>query len=212
MTTSGASPRAATALAISRLDARELQDAAALLGRAFRENAMNRAVVGGSARARERSNTAGMRAVLPLVLRRGCVIAARLDSRLAGALVALPPGVVTVGRPSWLAMLRLLAAQRPRVAGRWSAVAEALQLHRPLAPHAYLATLGVEPQLQQVGAGRALLAHWLGEVDALAQRAYLETDSTANVAWYERFGFAVRAELEVLGVTVHLMERSPRDA
>ncbi len=204
--------RAAAALAISRLEEHELRAAAALLGRAFRDNAMNRAVVGGSERVRERSNAAGMCAVLPLARTRGVVIAARSKARLVGALVALPPGVTSVGRPSWLAMLRLLAAQRPRVAGRWSAVAEALQLHRPLAPHAYLATLGVEPELQRAGAGRALLAHWLEMVDAQAQRAYLETDSTANVAWYERFGFAVRAELEVLGVTAYLMERSPRDA
>jgi ribosomal protein S18 acetylase RimI-like enzyme len=98
------------------------------------------------------------------------------------------------------------------VIGRWSAVAEALQLHRPLAPHAYLATLGVAPERQRAGVGRALLAGWLAQVDAGKQRAYLETDSADNVTWYERFGFAVRAELTVLGVTVHLMEREPRDA
>lgn len=199
-------------LAISPLREVSLRDGAALLGRAFRDNAMNRAVVGGSLRARERSNEAGMRAVLPLAHARGSVLAAHSDARLAGVLVALPPGVVTVGRPSVLAMLRLLAAQRPRVAARWSAVAEALQLHRPLAPHAYLATLGVEPGSQRVGIGRALLAQWLSAVDAGRQRAYLETDSGPNVTWYESFGFAVRAELIVLGVTVYSMERSPRDA
>jgi ribosomal protein S18 acetylase RimI-like enzyme len=209
---SGTPQRAAPALAISPLGGAELRDAAALLGRAFRDNAMNRAVVGGSLRARERSNAAGMRAVLPLASKRGVVLAARSGVRLAGVLVALPSGVITVGRPSWLTMLQLLVAQRPRVAARWSAVAEALQLHRPLAPHAYLATLGIEPELQRAGAGRALLAHWLGVVDAARQRAYLETDSTSNVSWYERFGFEVRTELTVLGVTVHLMERSPRDA
>jgi ribosomal protein S18 acetylase RimI-like enzyme len=202
----------AGAIAISSLRAEELGAGAALLGRAFRDAAMNRAVVGGSQRARERSNAAGMRAVLPLARARGSVLAARLGPRLAGVLVALPPGVPTVGRPSWPAMLRLLLAQRPRVAGRWSAVSEALQMHRPLAPHAYLATLGVEPELQRGGVGRALLAHWLAAVDARRERAYLETDSTTNVLWYERSGFGLRAELTVLGVTVYLMERAPRDA
>jgi ribosomal protein S18 acetylase RimI-like enzyme len=202
----------APSIALAPLRADELGAGAALLGRAFRDAAMNRVVVGGSQRARERSNTAGMRAVLPLARARGGVNGARLEGRLAGVLVALPPGVVSVGRPSALAMLRLLIAQRPAVARRWSAVAEALQIHRPAAPHAYLATLGVEPELQRAGVGRALLAHWLTAVDAAGQRAYLETDSAANAAWYERFGFAVRAELTVLGVTVHLLERSPRDA
>lgn len=199
-------------LEIAPLRADELRGGAGLLGRAFRENAMNRAVVPGSAARRERSNAAGMRAVLPLARARGNVLAARQDGRLAGVLIALPPGVAALGRPSVTALLRLLLVQGPGVVARWSAVAEALQLHRPSAPHAYLATLGVEPGLQRTGVGRALLADWLAAVDAGGQRAYLETDSTQNVAWYERFGFAVRAELTVLGVAVYLLEREPRDA
>ena len=204
--------RALAAFAISALRASELREAAALLGRAFRDNAMNRVVAPGSARRRESSNVAGMRAVLPLAHARAAVVAARSEGRLAGVRIALPPGAVTLGRPGWLALASMLLAQGPGVAARWSAVAEALQLHRPLAPHAYLATLGVEPALQRAGVGRALVGDWLASVDAQRQRAYLETDSTMNVTWYERFGFAVRAELTVLGVTVYLMERGERDA
>jgi ribosomal protein S18 acetylase RimI-like enzyme len=200
------------AFEVSPLREDELRSAAALLGRAFCENAMNRVVVPGSAQRRERSNAAGMRAVLPLARTRGTVLAARSAERLAGVLIALPPGVTQLGRPSLGTLLRLALSQGLGVASRWSAVAEALQLHRPLAPHAYLATLGVEPALQRGGVGRTLLQEWLGSVDAARQRAYLETDSTENVLWYERFGFALRAELTVLGVTVHLMERPARDA
>jgi ribosomal protein S18 acetylase RimI-like enzyme len=196
----------------SPLRADEELAAARLLARAFCENSMNRVVAPGSARRRERSNAAGMRAVLPLARARGEVLAAREGGALAGVLVALPPGVTTVGRPRALDALRLFLVQGPAVAGRWAAVAQALQLHRPLAPHAYLATLGVAPERQRSGVGRALLTHWLARVDAEKRRAYLETDSVQNVTWYERFGFAVRAELEVLGVTVHLMEREPRNA
>jgi ribosomal protein S18 acetylase RimI-like enzyme len=197
---------------LAPLRADEVRAGAGLLGRAFCENAMNRVVAPGSPARRERSNAAGMRAVLPLARERGLALAARQGGRLAGVLIALPPGVAMLGRPSWAALLRLLLVQGPGVVGRWSAVAEALQLHRPAAPHAYLATLGVEPALQRAGIGRALLAFWLAAVDAGKQRAYLETDSIRNVGWYERFGFAVRAELTVLGVVVHLMERDPRDA
>jgi ribosomal protein S18 acetylase RimI-like enzyme len=200
------------ALEISPLRADETRGAAELLARAFCDNAMNRVVSPGSLRRRARSNAAGMRAVLPLARERGEVLAARQAGALAGALVALPPGVITLGRPLLIDALRVFFVQGPGVAGRWSAVAEALQLHRPLAPHAYLATLGVAPERQRAGVGRALLGDWLARVDAQRQCAYLETDSSQNVTWYERFGFAVRAELEVLGVTVHLMERSPRNA
>jgi len=209
---SGSPPRDAAAIAISPLRRDELNRAASLLGRAFRDNAMNRVVAPGGELRRERSNVAGMRAVLPLAHARGVISAARSGDSLAGVRIALTPGVQTFGRPSWLALIRMLLVQGPGVAARWSAVAEALQLHRPLAPHAYLATLGVEPELQRSGVGRALVADWLRAVDALRQRAYLETDSTNNASWYERFGFAVRTELSVLGVTVYLMERGPRDA
>ena len=200
-----------SALEIAPLRAQEQRAGAELLGRAFADNAMNRAVVPGGARRRERSNAAGMRVVLPLVSARGSVLAAHGAGRLAGVLVALPPGLATVGRPPWLGMLRVLFVQGPTVVSRWAAVAEALALHRPALPHAYLATLGVEPSLQRGGVGRALVAHWLAAVDAGKQRAYLETDSAASAAWYERFGFAVHAELTVLGVTVYLMERGERD-
>jgi ribosomal protein S18 acetylase RimI-like enzyme len=199
------------ATAIAPLLVHEICPAAAVIGRAFRDNPMNRAVVGGSPLRRERSNTAGMRAVLPRARERGTVLAAQRGGRLAGVLVALPPGTTSVGAPSWLGMLRLLAVQGPAVVARWSTVSDALQRQRPLAPHAYLATLGVEPALQHSGIGRALLGHWLAAIDALGQRAYLETDKAENVKWYEGFGFALRAGLTVLGVRVYLMERRNRD-
>ncbi|MBM4386072.1 MAG: hypothetical protein FJ091_22255, partial [Deltaproteobacteria bacterium] len=49
---------------LSPLRADQVREAARLLARAFCENAMNRVVAPGSARSRERSNAAGMRAVL----------------------------------------------------------------------------------------------------------------------------------------------------
>jgi ribosomal protein S18 acetylase RimI-like enzyme len=198
---------AVEALSVSPLRGDEVVGAAALLGRAFRENPLNRAVVGGSPERRERANRAGMRAHLPVARTAGSVLAARLGGELAGVLAALPPGALAFGRPSWPALVRLLLVQGPRVAGRWAAISDALQLHRPRAPHAHLATLGVEPVRQRQGVGRALLGHWLAEIDSARARAYLETDSADNARWYESFGFATRAELTLLGVRVYLMER-----
>lgn len=198
---------AAAAPTISLLRDDEVVAAAALLGRAFRENPLNRAVVGGSPERRERANRAGMRAHLPVARAEGSVLAARFGGELAGVLAALPPGVLSFGRPSWPALLRLLLVQGPRVMGRWAAISDALQLHRPLAPHVHLATLGVEPVRQRQGVGRALLGHWLAAIDEASARAYLETDSAGNARWYGSFGFALRAELTLLGVRVYLMER-----
>jgi ribosomal protein S18 acetylase RimI-like enzyme len=45
-------------------------------------------------------------------------------------------------------------------------------------------------------------------VDAAGGDAYLETDKPANVRFYERFGFEVVGEQEVLGVPNWFMSRA----
>lgn len=60
--------------------------------------------------------------------------------------------------------------------------------------------------------GSALLGRWLDDVDADAGPAWLETSRAENVRLYERFGFAVREELRLLGVPVWLMARPPGGA
>jgi len=56
-------------------------------------------------------------------------------------------------------------------------------------PHWTLELLGVDPDCQRSGAGRALLEHTLAQVDADALPAYVITHNPANIAYYERFGF-----------------------
>jgi ribosomal protein S18 acetylase RimI-like enzyme len=200
-----------TAPEIAPLAARDLGAARELLARAFQDNPLNRAVVGGSAARRLRCNRAGMRTFLAPALAAGRALGARSrrGEGLLGALVALPPGVGPMPRASFVSLLQLLVVQRPRVIQRWSAIADALQLHRPQAPHAYLATLGVAPEAQRRGVGSALLRRWLAEIDERGERAYLETDRAESAAWYGSAGFRTRAEIVLLGVTVHLLERPP---
>ncbi len=45
------------------------------------------------------------------------------------------------------------------------------------------------------------------QMDAAREDAYLETDKPENVRFYERFGFEVVGEQEVLGVTNYFMLR-----
>ncbi len=200
-----------SALEIAPLAARDLGEATELLARAFQDNPLNRAVVGGRAERRLRCNRAGMRTFLPAALAVGTGLGARAPGAgpLLGVLVALPPGARPLPRASFASLLRLWAVQGAGVIQRWSAIADALQLHRPLAPHAYLATLGVAPATQRGGVGSALLRHWLAQIDERRERAYLETDRAESAAWYASAGFVARAEIVLLGVTVHLLERPP---
>ncbi len=196
---------------VAPLSRAELGAAAGVLARAFRDNPLNRAVIGGSERRRVRANRAGVAAYQPLALERARVAAARGEGgALAGVLVATPPWRWPIPGPGLPGLLRLLWGQGFGVARRWGEVARELRRYHPQGPVWYLATLGVEPSLWGRGVGRALLADFVAQVDADDAPAYLETDRLDLEPFYARVGFAVCDRIEVSGVPVLLMQRSAR--
>lgn len=198
-------------LQVEPLPANEVRPAAGLLARAFRDNPLNRAVIGDSPEERLRCNDIGMRVHLPVARQHGRVLLARRSGSLAGVLVGVPPLAWPLPLPPFRQRLRLVFGQGWNVARRWAEVAILLQEHHWIGPHWYLATLGVEPELWRQGVGGRLLREWLRIVDADRSRAFLETDSPENVAFYERVGFRRLREVAVLGVPVYLMERAPAE-
>jgi len=179
-----------------------------LLARAFRDNPLNLAVLAGrDGDARVRANAAGMRATLASALVHGHVLAARSGGRPRAVLIAAPPAGWPLPLPPLHLRLLTLAGQGLAAARRWREVFHALAAEHPTASHAYLCTLGVAPEHQRRGAGRALLEAWLAELDRDGARAYLETDRAENVPFYRRAGFRVVGETPVLGVRVWRMER-----
>ena len=82
-----------------------------------------------------------------------------------------------------------------------------MDLLHPEEPHAYLGSLGVEPQLQGRGVGSALVAEWVAGLDRDGLAGYLETDRADNVSFYGRFGFEVVGETEILGARIWRMGR-----
>jgi len=194
----------------ARLAAAESRAAVALLADAFADNPLNVAVIGGDRSRRGRANAAGMRAVLPVARRAGLVLALREDGAPSAVLIAAPPGAYPFPRPSVAALLRSLAGQGLRVAGRWREVFDALDAVHPADPRWYLALLGVASARQRRGLGGALLDAWLERVDADGLPAWLETDRAQNLGFYGARGFEVRHELQVLGVPVWCLERRAR--
>src|SRR4029453_1719673 len=73
--------------------------------------------------------------------------------------------------------------------------------------HWHLGPIGVHPELQGRGIGKALLAAFLDMADARGTPAYLETDVDRNVALYERFGFKVIDQEAISGVNNRFMWR-----
>jgi ribosomal protein S18 acetylase RimI-like enzyme len=67
--------------------------------------------------------------------------------------------------------------------------------------------MAVDVHLQGRGVGSAMLADFCARMDEQGAVAYLETDKSENVRFYERFAFSVVAESKVLGVPSWFMSR-----
>lgn len=82
------------------------------------------------------------------------------------------------------------------------------------APSAYwlLSPIATAPSHQGKGYAKALLTHQLNEIDKLGQPCMLETQSQANVAIYEKFGFVTvhQSQLEGTDFPHTLMMRQPQ--
>jgi len=102
-------------------------------------------------------------------------------------------------------MVRAMGRNLPRL----RQLGERLEHARPEQPHWYLFHLGTDPDRQRRGVGTALLRSMLERCDADGTPAYLEC-CDANVAYYERFGFAVRDTVAVGdGLSCRTMWREP---
>jgi ribosomal protein S18 acetylase RimI-like enzyme len=202
------SPASRLSPSIAALCDADRQQAIDVLARAFCDNPLNVAVIGGGdAGRRLRSNLYGMRSLLPVAADCGDVLAASVAGRVAGVLISALPGAYPLPPPPAIQRLRCLLGQGWRVAARWGRVYDALRAHHPLEPSWYLGTLGVDPAFHGQGVGSALLERWLERVDREGSAAYLETDVFANVGFYARAGFELEGEVEVLGTPIWRMWR-----
>jgi ribosomal protein S18 acetylase RimI-like enzyme len=76
-------------------------------------------------------------------------------------------------------------------------VIDAMNKAHPHEVHYYLQFIGVDPDYQGKGLGSALMQPMLARCDREARGAYLEITQEENIAFYERFGFAVIGELDL---------------
>ncbi|WP_433871724.1 GNAT family N-acetyltransferase [Saccharopolyspora sp. CA-218241] len=104
--------------------------------------------------------------------------------------------------------MRELAGDRAALS---EAAEDALNPHRPREPAWFLGTVGVLPDRQGRGLGRAVVEPGLRAADEQGAPAYLETSLPGNVAFYRGLGFEVVAEVELPGggPTTWAMSRPP---
>jgi ribosomal protein S18 acetylase RimI-like enzyme len=136
---------------------------------------------------------------------------AAVDDVIGAATLWSPPGDwQETPREEELMMPDLQRALGSRISALLSAF-ELIHEHHPEEPHWYLAIIGSDPAVRGVGFGHALMLSRLDRCDAEKTPAYLESTNSANVPYYERFGFEVTRELVVPGgPTVWAMWRPAR--
>ena len=98
----------------------------------------------------------------------------------------------------------------PTAMSRMSAWTEVTARHDPADPHHHVELVAVEPDWQGRGIGRAMMARVIDHIrTGLAPEApaYLETDTDVDVHFYEKLGFHVLDQAEVVGVTIRFMSK-----
>lgn len=195
-------------LEIGALDASEIEEALGVVVRGMRDNPLHVAVFGENPEVRARRIhrlLGGAFAVLGL--HRHALAARSGDGRIVGVVGVQPPGEC---RPSIAQQLRLLPrmlSTGPRATGRAASWMGVWAKRDPDGPHWHVGPVAVDANLQGIGVGSRLMRVFSARMDAARGDAYLETDKPENVRFYERFGFEVIGEEEVLGVPNWFMRR-----
>jgi ribosomal protein S18 acetylase RimI-like enzyme len=187
--------------------------AAAMLGRAFVDDPLIRAIVGDeppSDRIRRMAQLFGV--ILGTHRRDGQPVVGVIDNdQVTGAAiieqVARPLGAIAMAAtalPFMPAMLRVAGLQGLR---RGLTVLDVLARNRPPEPHLYLNVLGVEPAKQGRHCGVAMLDYLRDQVGLRSDLSgvYLETATAENVAYYTKAGYATIGEIAPIGVRVWRM-------
>lgn len=194
-------------LEIGALDAADTEEVLDVVSRGMRDNPVNVAAFGEDPEVRRRRFRKLVAAMFSVSDLSNVLVARREDGLVVGVCGMLPPGNCLPGLGQQLRMLPTLISIGPRAAGRVVRWMSAWQRHDPEERHWHLGPLAVDAHLQGEGVGSRMMQVFCARMDAAGEDAYLETDKPVNVRFYERFGFEVVGEEEVLGVPNWFMLR-----
>ncbi len=189
----------------------EIGAAVALLARGMRDNPLHVAAYGADPERRRRSIERTFSTLFRVFGAQQPICA--LDG---GTLVAVT-GVAPAGtcQPTAIQIQRLrslsnIIAIGPSAAARVGKWLAAWGERDPDQPHSHLGPLAVDTHLQGRGIGSKIMDECCLRLDARGQAGYLETDKWENVHFYERYGYAVIAQADVIGVPNWFMIRQPQ--
>ena len=190
----------------------EMHEAADLLGRGMCQNPANVRAFGIADPERRRSTL--QRFFLPVLRRlcsQGVVLGAFSKPALVGVCAMARPGLCQPALWEKLKALPAVVLHSPLgTAMRVLHWTSAWASRDPIAPHWHLGPVAVAPELQGRGIGRTMLEEVCARLDGCCMLSYLETDKRENVSFYQKFGFVVTGEADVLGIRNWFMSRPRR--
>lgn len=197
-------------LEIGALKASETGQVLDVVSRGMRDNPVNVATFGEDPEVRRRRFRKLVAAMFSVSDLSHTLVARREDGVVVGVCGMLPPDNCQPDLGQQLRLVPALLSIGPRVAGRLMRWMGAWRRHDPKDRHWHLGPLAVDAHLQGEGVGSRMMRVFCARMDAAGDDAYLETDKPINVRFYERFGFEVVAEQEVLGVPNWFMLRQAK--
>ena len=193
-------------LEIGAAEPTEIEAVVGVISRGMRDNPTHVAALGEDPERREKRVRRIFSRVLP-VMGHSLILARHPDGTILGVLGMAAPGRCQAnGKQKMKLSLGLLPlgplalSRSLRWVGTW-------EKSDPKERHWHLGPVAVDAHLQGMGIGTKLMRVFCAQMDAAGEVAYLETDKPENVRFYERFGFEVVGEQEVIGVPNWYMAR-----
>ena len=198
-------------LEVGALGPADAEQVVGVLSRGMRDNPVHVAVFGEDpGRRQERLRRIFGAAFYGMAWQKHMLAARSADGAIVGVCGVLQPGNCLPTPAQQLRMLPSMLQNGPRAVYRTSRWLGAWSKHHPKEHHWHLGPIAVDAGLQRRGVGSLLMEVFRAQVDASGEEAYLETDKLGNVRFYERFGFEVISEQDVLGVPNWFMLRRTR--
>jgi len=183
----------------------ELAFGAGVAARGLRDNPSVIAVLGGGPVARERYMTRTFGAYLPHM--KHVPLGAWRHGYVVGVVGMAPPGTCQLSPLDQLSMMARIRPTSPAIVRRTVKWQADWASRDPDEPHWHLGPVAVEGGMRGMSIGSQLMEEFVARMEHERALSYLETDKSENVAFYERFGFEVTDETELLGAPNWFMRR-----
>ena len=198
-------------IAVRELRQADLPSAVGVVARGMRDNPLHIAALGADADVRGQRLIRMFTVALPIIFSKGVVLGAFDGDTLAGIAGMIAPGRC---QPSLTEKLAVMPRLVPAVGGgafarvgRWMRVWAEHDLRQP---HWHLGPVAVDAHLRRTGIGTLLMKEYCSRLDRAHVAGYLETDTSSNVSFYERFGFETIDSADVLNTPNWFMKRDSR--